>query len=855
MADEAACPDPEIVRIIKSEVRHSWVGRRKIAVPKYVPAFFKMFLLRRSDDGHPQLSPLNDKEEVECECGRNIDFVFVQVDTNHHPVDLEFHAVAKDEFGYSHDLVLECSFIVCGLETFICDVAVAHAHASLERPMTLRKAKEWIERAIRTEVREHIQGQLDRFTFEEIRDKEVMESAWWQKKLNDWLDSKGVRIRVETAQWPSAAATREEQEQARNRELEEGRKSKKRDRDVELQEVLETAEHERKKQEIQHQRDLDAKRLKHEEEVAEYLHQIEMEKLRAKQAELRAEQEARELESQAALARISQGEEQARKFEELRRELIEKSNKELLQAKLELAEQMGRRLANSDMLTILSEDAGGPPASDPESSAALLGQRDRTRGAEPPLTKQEEAKGAVRQEGRKDKVRALAEQRAKASAEGARNLMTRLGQVFEDAARAEDALKETEDSEQDKHGRPTQGRSKGRTDSSPPASTFDFDRMSKLFISAATKERGKATSAGGKGPVMAAGKESDKGKGLQERFRDVYGRQKDATPRQEKVEVKFRPPIGSGKPPGTTHRPETAQGQDVAAPVAGGESVKEGLCRKPGKTLPEVGGPKPQGPASPPAATAAGKEPDNGKGLKEVLEGLYLRGRKGEDATPREKNVKVDFRSLAFAGKPPDTVDRPVAAEGQNAVVAPMAAAEPFKEDPPREAGKTLPEVFAAAIGKAMARKDGPAAGAGEASPESDSKKATSVSSESPTVPLASSGADKTSGAAKGGLAAFVAAMQTVGKGQDAKQRQFEQEKADILPEPAQEQGKGKTGKSPSASGKAAPAPRVARSGLEAFAARMQALGETKGPEAPKSRKTDTAKAASDSKKKPKRRK
>ena len=76
--------------------------------------------------------------------------------------------------------------------------------------MTVQRAKVWMENTVRTRLQEQIGEQLSRYDFEELRDREVLQSSWWEKKVNGWLGGSGISISVGAARWESPDADRAE---------------------------------------------------------------------------------------------------------------------------------------------------------------------------------------------------------------------------------------------------------------------------------------------------------------------------------------------------------------------------------------------------------------------------------------------------------------------------------------------------------------------------------------------------------------------------------------------------------------------------------------------------------------------
>lgn len=508
MGDEQAGFEICVARIVEPEVRRSLLGKRKVRVPP-TGGTARAFCIEQDPDGARRLNPVT-SEVVEYQQAADRHFAFVIVSTTPHEMQLEFSAVARDRGGHPFDLILDCSCCVRQLEEFISEVVLKHA--SPQVPMTVPRAKVWMENTVRTRLREQVAEQLARFSFEELRDREVLQSAWWEKKVNNWLTGSGIAISVDRACWESPDADRAEKERLNQREMERHLEASQKTHELELAVIQSDAAHRAEIEAIRARREMAEEERRHEEEMARVRREIELEKEREELRQIKTRRQAEALAADAETARLNRQEDQACQFEQMKRELLERNQRELEQAKMQLADELAKRLqANPGMVGQIEKDAARQPRRADRNIA-------RRQPAPPPLPN---ATGQappslpppeVRRH-KEEKKKAMARDRAKAKAAEAQQLMQQLSDVYDNAAKAEQATLAAGDS----------GGKSG----------FDYEHIGALFGQAAadSKSNADAPAASAEAPAdeaeaLAPTEEADiksASEGLAERLQGVFG--------------------------------------------------------------------------------------------------------------------------------------------------------------------------------------------------------------------------------------------------------------------------------------------------------------------------------------------
>jgi len=451
--------EASVAWIVEPEVRRSILGKRKIRVPQ-AGGVSGVFCLERFVDGACRLDPVT-TDVVEYEPTTGGQFLFVIVSSAPHDIKLEFSSVAKDSAGYPFDLIFQCSVSVLKIEQFINEVVVTQA--SPERPMSVHRTEAWMENAIRTRLREQVAEQLERYSFEELRDQEVLQSSWWERKVENWLAGTGVGIKIASARWESPDADRAEKERLSRIEMKRQLDASEKAHELELEIAEKDAAHRARIDEIRKNEKLAEEERKHEEKLASVRREIELQKEYDKLRELKASKEADSLAAEATIARRNRQEAQARELEQKRLDSIERRRRESAQDKLQHADQITALLkANPEILERLTQEVRGGGLKTESSPAA------QKRPPEAPPAGGKTPPPVPGRLSRREKIRAAEEARAQARTTDAQSLMKDLSDVYDDAATAQ--LSETAAGE-------------------PAPPSFDYKHISKLFGDAATGEK------------------------------------------------------------------------------------------------------------------------------------------------------------------------------------------------------------------------------------------------------------------------------------------------------------------------------------------------------------------------------
>jgi hypothetical protein len=440
--------------------------------------------------------------------------------------------------------------------------------------MTIQRIEAWMENTIRTRLQEQVAEQLVRYSFEELRDRDVLQSSWWEKKVDSWLAGSGITISVGSARWESPDADRAEKERVSRKELKEQIVFSDETHKLELELAESEAVHQAEIESIRAQADKAKSDREHEEKLLQLRREIEIQEEQNKLQELRAEREAGSLAAEAERARLNQQEEQARQLEQMKQELLERNQREIDLAKMQLADQLTQQLqANPEMLEQLEKDACGGAG---EAAEDLGAAQKAPEAPAPPAGKHQEPPplpGA--QLGKKDKIKAMDEARAKARTADAQDMMQQFSEVYNNAATAKLAASAAGDSTE---------------------SNSDYKRISRLFGGAAGSEKEVDTPKGrGKSKVkveatpekVADDKASD---GLADRLQQMFGSSPGQAPKTktDKTDRSTDKPDGTSEPIGRkrTHGKAKAEKPAPSVDKEGTEALQEkfvGLFG-PGKT-------------------------------------------------------------------------------------------------------------------------------------------------------------------------------------------------------------------------------------------------------------------------------
>ena len=348
MQDSASSAETRVVELIRREARRGWLGlgRQKVDVPT-APANTEVRLVVRSG-GRAQLRALPPGAGGTIELAvEHVEFVRARTDPQ--AIRLEFASVATDKAGHAYDLVLagSCTIVDLGEFAFGGGLDVASEHV----PMTPQLAGSWLAGAIDTAVRDQVRSELGRYSIDEIRDKDVLPKAWWDRRLRTWLSGKGVGLSIDRAGWESEDARRAEAQRVRQEQMRQMAGFRRKERDLEVQEAEATGEYQAKRAEILARRQVSDLQRRHELQIL----QLEQEKQRALREkeidDLRQERERAALEHEVTLAGIRRSDEDAQRVAQQAQRVMEQMERRYRQ----LADHHARTAQAADRLRTLPD--------------------------------------------------------------------------------------------------------------------------------------------------------------------------------------------------------------------------------------------------------------------------------------------------------------------------------------------------------------------------------------------------------------------------------------------------------------------------------------------------------------------
>lgn len=460
MADEQTGCEICLAEVKEPEVIRSRLRRHKVEVPS-VGGTSMLFCVEQNLDGTRKVSLVTGKV-VEYQQIVDGQFSFVIVHTTPHEMALEFSKIAKDCQGHPFDLILHCSCCVRRIEEFIDKVVLRYARPYA--PMTVQRTKVWMEDMVRTRLREHVVEQLERYSFEDLRDRDVLTSSWWEKKVRSWLDGSGVDIRIDRARWENPDADRERIEELNRAAMRRKLKDEKELRELQLAlRDLEKEEEERRREEEKQKRKRD-----HDDEVERMLGEIEIQDLQRRLRQTQTRSDADDLAVEADRALVNQDEGQAREIDQTRQDVLSKGDQAQKQAEKDFADELAHRLdASPDTLRIITDAARDTRPSDRDTGApeSVTPPRPSATGqAKPsPSPEVEPLEGET--------AEAQAQSQAEARAERVRQLTKKLGDLYGSVAEEEHVS--------------------GAASEGGGGSAFDYERIARAFRGVASGNTGR----------------------------------------------------------------------------------------------------------------------------------------------------------------------------------------------------------------------------------------------------------------------------------------------------------------------------------------------------------------------------
>ena len=348
MQDSPSSAETRVVELIRPEARRGWLGlgRAKVDVPA-APANTAVRLVVRSG-GRVQLRALPPGAQGALEPPAE-DVEFVRLRTDPQAIRLEFSSVATGKAGHAYDLVLAGSCTIVDLGEFAAggglDVASEHV------PMTPQSAGSWLAGAVDTPVRDQVRSEMGRYAIEEIRDKDVLPKAWWERRLRTWLSGKGVALTVDRVAWESEDARRAEEHRVRREQMKQMAESRRKERELEVQEAEAAGNYQAKRAEILARGQISDLQRQHELQMLR-LEQEKQRALREKEvADLRRQRERAALAHEVELAGIRRSAEDAQRVAQQAQRVMEQMERRYRQ----LADHRARTAQAADRLAALPD--------------------------------------------------------------------------------------------------------------------------------------------------------------------------------------------------------------------------------------------------------------------------------------------------------------------------------------------------------------------------------------------------------------------------------------------------------------------------------------------------------------------
>ena len=86
-------------------------------------------------------------------------------------------------------------------------------------PLSPGVVEAWLHETAKPRVGDVIRNETTSRTFEELRDKAVLTSGWWGKRVSEWLKDYGVSVEVTAQRLESAEADRAEADRQQQKML------------------------------------------------------------------------------------------------------------------------------------------------------------------------------------------------------------------------------------------------------------------------------------------------------------------------------------------------------------------------------------------------------------------------------------------------------------------------------------------------------------------------------------------------------------------------------------------------------------------------------------------------------------
>lgn len=254
-----------------------------------------LFVVQPAPEGPPKLSKLH--PDAEAPPRRS---TVARVNTGEQPLRTLFANVVTDDAQHRWDLVLQGKWQVEDPRVFLRRRALEVA--SIGAPLTREATGSWIARTLKRDVNDWLKSHK----IEDLRDRDELPPAWWTDKVRDQLGEYGLGGKIETLEWESADAAREEEERRREEELDRIERERDKRREAELREDEARIRYESQKTRIHHdQRIQDAER-NHQMKILEAKHRMEMLQAANATAKTRWSHEKAALEHDLMVARLRQ---------------------------------------------------------------------------------------------------------------------------------------------------------------------------------------------------------------------------------------------------------------------------------------------------------------------------------------------------------------------------------------------------------------------------------------------------------------------------------------------------------------------------------------------------------------------
>jgi hypothetical protein len=341
-----------IVQVSEASQTKKWFGlaaSRRVAVPRAVEGKLRFLVLSLRGGGQELREIAPAEREIELDPNRPSRFVAVR--PSGLSLELPFSGIARDGSGHGYDLLLRGSWRLASPRLFLdtCGLSLA----SPQSPLSNARALCWMIQRVGTRVRDAVREQ----DAQDLVHKDALPKQWWETQLNRWLADCGIQVVIEEAQWSSAEAEREAEEQKRLAEMERAQKAIQRERDLERAkldaEVRQKAELDR----IQQDAKLSTEQKEHELQLARKRHLKELLEADAAIEAARREAERAALEHEVVIAKLRNDREVASRAEQ-QQEQADQRHKNLMDqiARMQAALEDGSRQFDSLFATLSSPD-------------------------------------------------------------------------------------------------------------------------------------------------------------------------------------------------------------------------------------------------------------------------------------------------------------------------------------------------------------------------------------------------------------------------------------------------------------------------------------------------------------------